>query len=475
MFFRQIYDTSLAQAAYLVGCQKSGEAIVIDPERDVDRYREVAAAEGLQIVAVAETHIHADFLSGAREFAEHDDVMLYLSDEGDQDWKYGWLHSRQSHTAPYRHTLLRDGDCFHIGNIRFDVRHTPGHTPEHISFLVTDEGGGASEPMGILSGDFVFVGDLGRPDLLEVAAGIAAQKEPSARSLLESSVNFLDLPDYLQVWPAHGAGSACGKALGAVPQSTVGYERRFNPGLKLTSEQDRFLAYVLEGQPEPPLYFARMKVQNRDGVPLLSEKPLPEEPLSVSKLTAEEIQNFSVLDTRAWNAFKASHITGALFVPLGASFLSLAGSYVSPEEEIVLVVEAITEFHAAVSALRRIGLDRVSGYILFDDIANCSAEILASTQEIQPTDFLRQYQKDSIFVLDVRSHVEHEQGALAGAVNYPHLLLPKFLQNLPSEQDIYIHCRSGVRSAYSCALLEKEGLHPINIIGGYEALKGSEG
>ncbi|MGA1191242.1 MAG: rhodanese-like domain-containing protein [Bdellovibrionota bacterium] len=471
MFFRQIYDTSLAQAAYLIGCQRTGEAVVIDPERDIERYVELATREGLKIVGVAETHIHADFLSGAREFAEHHDVMLFLSDEGDSDWKYGWLHSREGAGGSYRHTLLHDGDFFHIGNIRFDVRHTPGHTPEHISFLVTDEGGGATEPMGILSGDFVFVGDVGRPDLLEVAAGIAEQKEPSARRLFESSVNFLDLPDYVQVWPAHGAGSACGKALGAVPQSTVGYERRFNPALQLTSERDRFLGYVLEGQPEPPLYFARMKLQNRDGVPLLSGEPLPDKPMASSSLSAEKLASVTVLDTRPWEEFKVAHLRGSLFAPLGSAFVSLAGSYVTPEEEILLVVSNFTHFQEAVVALRRIGLDKVGGFILASDMKGCSSELLAKTQEVQPDAFLAARAENGLFVLDVRSEAEFREGALEGAVNVPHLLLPKFIGELPSEQDIFVHCRSGVRSSYSCALLEKKGLHPVNIIGGYEALK----
>jgi len=165
MFMRMIYDDKLAEAAYLIGCQRTGEAIVIDPERDVDRYERVAAANGLRIVAVAETHIHADFLSGARELGEQG-ARLYVSDEGDADWKYHWLDQR-SGGGSYDHRLLKDGDTFMVGNIEFKAVHTPGHTPEHLCFMVTDRGGGADRPMGVATGDFVFVGDLGRPDLLE--------------------------------------------------------------------------------------------------------------------------------------------------------------------------------------------------------------------------------------------------------------------------------------------------------------------
>jgi hydroxyacylglutathione hydrolase len=161
MFFRQIFDEKLAQYAYLIGCQATGEAIVIDPERDIDQYVKIATAEGLEIVAVTETHIHADFLSGSREFAEQHGTHVYVSDEGDADWKYQWVKD-----GDYKYTLLKDGNTFKIGNIEIRAVHTPGHTPEHLSFLVTDLGGGANEPMGMATGDFVFVGDLGRPDLL---------------------------------------------------------------------------------------------------------------------------------------------------------------------------------------------------------------------------------------------------------------------------------------------------------------------
>ena len=225
MFFRQVFDDTLAQYAYLIGCQRTGDAIVFDPQRDIDRYLDLAASEELRIVAVAETHIHADFLSGTREFAECFGTRLYLSDEGGPDWRYEWAHG-----GSYDHVPLRDGARFAIGEIEFQALHTPGHTPEHMSFLVTDRGAGADEPMGLLSGDFVFVGDLGRPDLLETAARVSGAMTPAARRLYGSVRSFLDLPDYLQVWPAHGAGSSCGKALGAVPETTVGYERRFSLG-----------------------------------------------------------------------------------------------------------------------------------------------------------------------------------------------------------------------------------------------------
>lgn len=227
MFLRQITDSALAQNAYLIGCQRTGEAIVIDPERDVDRYLKVAAENELHITAVADTHIHADYLTGARELMEHHGAVAYLSAEGGPDWQFEWAKGHANAR------FLRDGDTFRVGNIELKAVHSPGHTPEHMSFLVTDLGGGASEPMALLSGDFIFVGDVGRPDLLESAAGKVGVMEPSARTLYGSLRATAALPEHLQILPAHGAGSACGKALGAVPVSVLGYERRFNGALRL--------------------------------------------------------------------------------------------------------------------------------------------------------------------------------------------------------------------------------------------------
>lgn len=250
MILKRMYDEKLAQASYLVGCAGSGEAVAIDPSRDPEPYLQAAAAEGMRISAVTETHIHADFLSGSRELAKLAGATLYLSDEGTPDWKYGFADEPNV-------KLVREGDSLRVGAVRLDVLHTPGHT------LLVDEPA-SPEPMGIFSGDFLFVGDVGRPDLLETAAGVAGSREPAARALFRSLRRLEGLPDHLQVWPGHGAGSACGKSLGGVPQSTLGYERLANPALALHDEE-AFVRFILEGQPEPPRYFARMKRKNREG------------------------------------------------------------------------------------------------------------------------------------------------------------------------------------------------------------------
>ncbi|MEO6200818.1 MAG: MBL fold metallo-hydrolase, partial [Cryobacterium sp.] len=250
MLIERIYDEDLAQASYLIGCQRKGEAVVIDPRRDIGVYQTVAAANGMTIVAVTETHIHADYLSGTRELAAATGATIYVSAEGGTDWQYDFEGER-----------LHDGDAITIGNITVRAVHTPGHTPEHLSFLVTD-GAFSDQPGYLLSGDFVFAGDLGRPDLLDEAAGGVDTRFVGAKQMFASLRDrFVTLPDYVQVHPGHGAGSACGKALGAVPSSTVGYERLFSwwgPYLAANDEEG-FIRELLDGQPDAPAYFGRMK------------------------------------------------------------------------------------------------------------------------------------------------------------------------------------------------------------------------
>lgn len=462
MLLRTLYDDRLAQAAYLIGCQKTGEAIVIDPERDVDRYLALAASHGLRIVAAAETHIHADFLSGSRELAEQTGCRVYLPGQGGPDWTYGWVGSRQG-GGSYDATLLEDGDTFRVGNIEFRAVHTPGHTPEHVMFMVTDLGGGATEPIGIATGDFVFVGDLGRPDLLETAAGVAGVKEGFARELNRSAEKFLDLPDYLQIWPAHGAGSACGKALGAVPTSTVGYEKRFNPSLTHAGNERAFVEFILSDQPAPPLYFARMKQQNRDGVPLLGRVPEPR------RITAAELGDLdgratAIVDTRAWDAFRDGHLPGSLWSPTNVQFSMVTGSYIEPDDEIVLVcepwlVEELTR------VLVRIGLDRVIGWVSPEDVSGAAS--LETVPEITAEAFKGHESERP--VLDVRNEHEHAAGSIAGSRNIAHTRLAPRVGELPKGEPIVCHCRSGVRSAAATAYLRRAGYDVTNLAGGFLA------
>src|SRR5918992_4139923 len=277
MFLHRFYDDKLAQASYLVGCEASGEAIVVDPNRDAEQYVRVAKAHGLRITHVTETHIHADFVSGTRELARRTGATVYLSAEGGEEWQYRYAEEDRAR-------LLKDGAVIDVGSLKVEARHTPGHTPEHLSFLVTDTRG-ADRPMGVFTGDFVFVGDVGRPDLLERAVRVAGTMDAAARTLFAALQEFKRLPDYLPVWPGHGAGSACGKSLSAMPQSTVGYELRFNWALSVAKEDD-FVGLVLAGQPDPPKYFAEMKRVNRDGPRVLGEfrKPARVEPTRLAEV-----------------------------------------------------------------------------------------------------------------------------------------------------------------------------------------------
>ena len=456
MLFRQIPDSKLAQYAYLVGCQKTREALVIDPERDVDRYLALAAQEGLTITHVAETHIHADFLSGARSLAEAAGARLFLSAEGeDAGWGSAWARDRDDAT------FLRDGDRFRVGNIEVTAVHSPGHTPEHLSYLVTDHGGGASTPMGLVSGDFVFVGDLGRPDLLESAAGEAGAQEPAALALYASVQRFLDLDDQLQVWPGHGAGSACGKALGAVPQSTVGYEKRYNAAIGAARRgEGAFVESILDAQPEPPLYFARMKQQNRDGVPPLAALPSPRalSPDELADLGAVGLGDATVVDTRAdRSAFMAAHLPGSLYSPLKKSFNTVVGSFVTdPETPLVLILpEARVE--EAVRDLVRIGYDAIPAYATPETLADVLGRdgAAASIPEVTFEDVVGRAPESG--VLDVRRAAEFAAGHVPGAANAAHTRLAGRMDAVPTGSPLYVHCQSGARAAVASAFLAAQG------------------
>jgi len=464
MFLRMVYDDKLAEAAYLIGCQRTGEAIVIDPERDVDRYEKIAAANGLRIVAVAETHIHADFISGGRELAEKG-AKVYVSDEGDADWKYQWLNKKMG-GGEYNYRLVKDGDTFMVGNIEFKAVHTPGHTPEHLCFIVTDRGGGADKPMGVATGDFVFVGDLGRPDLLESAAGFVGKADPSAHRLYQTVRKFMAWPDYLQVWPAHGAGSACGKALGAVPQSTVGYEKMFNASVLAAKTEQGFVDFILDAQPEPPLYFARMKRDNKVGPKVLGGVPTPRE-LSVDDLKTVVQMKAMVIDTRTWAAFKQGHLPGALHLPLNNTFNTDAGSLIDEHDVIHLIIEP-SRVDETVRDLIRVGLDKFCGW--YDasklDAFVAAGGTLVPTAEVTVSAARVLLDTTKPFVLDVRRKTEFAEGHIAGATNIAHTRLLSRLAEVPKDRPILVNCRSGARSARACSLLQRHGYEVTNLAGG---------
>jgi hydroxyacylglutathione hydrolase len=470
MLFRQYFDPKLAQYAYLVGCQKSGEALLIDPLRDIDRYVEAAESEALRITAVAETHIHADFLSGAREFAHRFGTRVYLSDEGGAEWSSDW-----GRTGEYDAVFLKHGDTFQVGGIEVTAAHTPGHTPEHLSYVLVDRGGGASTPIGIATGDFVFVGDLGRPDLLEQAAGMHGVQEPSARQLFSSLPRFRELPDYAQVWPAHGAGSTCGKALGAVPQTTVGYEKLYNASLAAADGgEEAFVQAILAGQPEPQTYFARMKRDNNRGVPLLGSLPRPERLTVVELEQVVERGESLVLDTRLdRSAFMARHLPGALHAPLNKSFNTVVGSLVEDETRpLVLVVEE-SGVEEAVRDLVRIGYDRIPGFATPETLTRYfdRGGKSATIEEIDFDGVADRKDDPETVVLDVRFAAEHASGHIPGSIQASYTRLPSYArdpEHLPRDRKLLVHCQSGGRSAAAAAFLAREGFDVAFVNGHFD-------
>ncbi|WP_404334846.1 rhodanese-like domain-containing protein [Planococcus rifietoensis] len=458
MLLRYFYDEKLAHASYVVGCQKTGEAVVVDPMRDITAYEELAKEEKLNIVGALETHIHADFVSGSRELNDRFGTKLYVSDEGDADWKYQNLDG-------ISHQLLKDGDQFKIGNLVFDVMHTPGHTPESISFLLTDKGGSADKPMGIFTGDFVFVGDVGRPDLLEKAAGIQGTSDSGAASMFKSIERFKALPDYLQVWPAHGAGSACGKALGAVPSTTVGYEKAFNWAMQFDDEAS-FKKALLEGQPEPPYYFAVMKSVNKVGQKLIKDLPELKEITSAADIEALLAEGKQVLDMRPADAYSKGHIQGTLNIPFNNSFTNWAGWIVDYDKPLYLLLDTKVLDEALV-ALRSVGIDEVYGFAEADSLM-AQAENLASYENVSPSEANEMVENGEAYVLDVRNQTEFDEGHIDNAQHIMVGTLKNRLDEVDTDKTIIVQCQAGARSAIAASVLKANGIDKlVNMTGGY--------
>ncbi len=451
MFFQHIYDTTLAHGSYLIGCQATGESIVIDAKRDIEDYLKIAEANKLKITHITETHIHADFLSGSRELAAVTGAQMYLSDEGGKDWQY-----------EFPHVGLKDGDVIKVGNLSLEVMHTPGHTPESISFLLTDHPA-SDQPTMIFTGDFIFVGDIGRPDLLEKAAGIKGTQDLGAEQMYESVKRFAELPDHIQVWPAHGAGSACGKALGAVPSSTVGYERFSNWAMRLLDDKEAFIEYLLEDQPEPPKYFAMMKKLNKIDRPLLTEVP------NHKQLSDEEFLNLfndgiTVIDARENEDYAKTYIPGTLSIAGGKSFANWAGWFLNYEEDFVLISEE-DQIKDLTLKLMRIGLDRIHGYITPDRIKGLGLK-LETADWLNIEDFKRERERGDVQVVDVRGASEFKTTRIDGTDN---VFVGTILENqdeISRDKEVIIHCQSGGRAVIAYSALRKAGFDNLKIYPG---------
>jgi hydroxyacylglutathione hydrolase len=356
-----------------------------------------------------------------------------------------------------------------VGNIRFDVLHTPGHTPEHITFLVTDTPA-TDRPFGAITGDFIFVGDVGRPDLLEKAAKVEGTMRDSARALFRSLQRFKSLPDYLQLWPGHGAGSACGKALGAVPSSTLGYERLANWAFGV-DEEDAFVDAVLAGQPEPPKYFVEMKRINRDGPPILGDirRPLMLDAARLASLLGDGVL---VVDTRPAAEFARRHIPGTINIPRSRSFTTWAGWLIAYDRDFYLIVndDAPTAIDAVQRELAMIGLDRAAGWFdarAVDEWARAGQPV-GSVPQMSVAELARQLGAGRLTVVDVRGRAEWDAGHLPGVANIPVGYLVDRIAEIPRDRPVVVHCQAGSRSAIAASVLRANGVREvINLAGGF--------
>lgn len=447
MFFQHIYDKSLAQASYFIGCQKAGVAAVIDAKRDVDTYLEIAKANNMTITHIFETHIHADFLAGSRELAQLTGAQLYLSDEGGEGWEY-----------EFPHVGLKDNDIVKLGNLSFKVLHTPGHTPESISFLLTDHPA-SNEPVMLFTGDFVFVGDIGRPDLLEKAAGMVGTQDKGAKQMYQSIKKFNALADYIQVWPGHGAGSACGKALGAVPSTTVGYEKARNWAFQYPTDETGFTEYLLADQPEPPKYFAMMKKLNKVNRPLLTEVPKLKK-LSIEEVNSHMANGVKLLDARPKTEFAAGFIPGSLNIQGNNSFATWAGWFLTYDEPFMILADE-SMLDDLTRKLMRIGLDNIAGYLPSVEEYTQAGGTLEKVNLVELAEAKVLANDSNVQVVDLRGVAEFNAGHIKDAENVFVGTLPNNLNKISNDKKVMIHCQGGDRASIAYSILVKNGFKNI--------------
>lgn len=453
MFFRQYYLGCLSHASYLIGDTTTGRAVVVDPQRDVAEYLADAEANGLTIVNVLETHFHADFLSGHLELAAHTGASI----------GYG---SAAAGRAEFPIETFADGERISLGELELEIRETPGHTPESISIVIYPHGHDAA-PYGVLTGDTLFIGDVGRPDLL---ASVGVTADELARQLYHSiHEKLLALPDATKVFPAHGAGSACGKNLSTETVSTIGEQRRTNYALSPMSEDD-FVEAVTQGQSVAPLYFAFAANRNRELRDLLADDArVPE--LTMDEVLAHQHAGAVVLDGRDDMAFAAGHLRGSINIGLGGRFAEYAGEVMAPGTPIVLVTEPGHEPEAKVR-LARIGFDKVLGALedpinsfvahpeLVEPLSRLSADALAGRLAAVP----------GLVLIDVRNPGEVALGSIPGARNISLPALLGEIGNLDPTAPTVVHCAGGYRSAIAASLLRSRGFTDVSdLIGGYAA------
>lgn len=452
MILDRVYTPGLAQVAYLVADESAGEVAVIDPRRDVDEYLAWAEDRNLRITAILETHVHADFVSGARELAAATGAPIFASRLGGQDFPY---------------VPLDDGQDVPVGRLRLRALWTPGHTPEHMSFLLIDPDQDPN-PIALFSGDALFVGDVGRPDLLG-----AEQTEQLANQLYHTVVDRLSrLHDDVIVYPGHTAGSACGKKIGDAPNTTIGRERRDNYAFQARSKDD-FVRMVLEGMPPAPTYYPVLKKVNKAGPALLADLS-DGVALSPDEVAARQAAGALVIDARTPEGFGAGHVPGAVFAGLGPNFTTWLGWIAPYDREIVLVLDNDSDIEEARTELRRIGLDHLGGFLKGGMAAWHAADLPVSTlAQTSVTDLAQTLAGDpgDLIVLDVRSADEWEEGHIPGAVHhFAGELAQGETPPIDPATPVAVICGSGYRSTVAASLLARRGYrHLINVAGGMEA------
>lgn len=450
MFFKQFYLGCLAQASYMVGSE--GEAAVVDPRRDVDEYLDEASRQGLAIRHVIETHLHADFVSGHRELARRTGAKIYFGARAN---------------AGFDHVAVKEGDEIRFGRVVLRFLETPGHTPESVCVLVFDRSAG-DEPQAVLTGDTLFIGDVGRPDL---AAGTGVTAAELAGMLYDSlHGKLLALPDSVAVYPAHGAGSLCGKNISSETSSTIGQQRRFNYALRPMSRED-FVRMVTTDLPEAPAYFPRDVAINRQGASALGELPdVPELPAGELELLRD--RRVRVLDTRSAAAYGTAHIHGSTHIGLSGQFASWAGALLSADAPIALVAEDPERVREARLRLARVGLENVVGSLAGGIAAWQAAGLpLSSTEQITVDELHRRLAERRVEqLLDVRRPGEWKEGHIASAKHIPLHELARRSAELDVARPTTLLCAGGYRSSIATSLLEGAGLrHLTNVVGGMAA------
>jgi glyoxylase-like metal-dependent hydrolase (beta-lactamase superfamily II)/rhodanese-related sulfurtransferase len=453
MILQQFYLNCLAHASYVIGDERTGAAAVVDPQRDVDHYLTFAAGHGLRIEHVLLTHLHADFIAGHLELRARVGAPIYLG---------------AAARAEYPFTPLRDGDTIDLGRVRLRALETPGHTPESISVLVYDLDRSEADPQAVLTGDTLFVGDVGRPDL-RVALGWAAS---DLGGMLYDSLHrkLLALPDATAVYPAHGAGSLCGKALGTETSSTIGEQRRSNYALQPMSKA-AFVDLVTADQPEAPPYFTYDAVLNSQERPTLDQTLERIGALALDQALALQASGAQVLDTRDPAEFAAAHLAGSINVGLGGQYATWAGSVLSREQPIVIVADPGRE-HEAAMRLGRIGFDHVAGY-LQDGLRGVESrpELLRQTERVSALVAAGRAggRAPAPAIVDVRGEGERQQKRIAGSIGIPLTHLPARLSELPKDRPLLVHCAGGYRSSIAASLLQRHGFTAGEIAGGIAA------